>query len=110
MPIEPAKQRTVQASECCHWTACQSLLSDPESGGNDLVQTFFERSFAINRLRQGPSAGHIDLLAARLATRGYSRVHSRIPQNAYGIVRHSTLSLLCRIRHSSHRMSFLSSE
>src|SRR5947207_2505494 len=25
---------------------------------NDLVQTFFERSFAINRLRQGPLAGH----------------------------------------------------
>ena len=49
-----------------------------KSGGNDLVQTFFERSFAINRLRQGPLAGHIDLLAARLATHGYSRVHSRI--------------------------------
>jgi site-specific recombinase XerD len=43
-----------------------------------LVQTFFERSFAINRLRQGPLAGHIDLLATRLATHGYSRVHSRI--------------------------------
>jgi hypothetical protein len=41
-----------------------------------LVQTFFERSFAINRLRQGPLAEHIDLLAARLATHGYSRVHS----------------------------------
>ena len=30
-----------------------------------MVQTFFERSFAINRLRKGPLSGHIDLLAAR---------------------------------------------
>jgi len=58
--------------------------SDPESGGNDLVQTFFERSFAINRLRQGPLTGHIDLLAARLATDGYSRVHSRIQLRLVG--------------------------
>ena len=43
-----------------------------------MVQKFFERSFAINRLRQGPLAGHIDLLAARLETAGYSRIHSRI--------------------------------
>jgi len=49
-----------------------------------LVQTFFERSFAINRLRQGPLAGHIDLLAARLATHGYSRVHSRIQLRLVG--------------------------
>jgi hypothetical protein len=55
-----------------------------KSGGNDLVQTFFERSFAINRLRQGPLAGHIDLLAARLATHGYSRVHSRIQLRLVG--------------------------
>jgi hypothetical protein len=61
-----------------NWDFHQSRLSDPESGGNDLVQTFFERSFAINRLRQGPLAGHIDLLAARLATHGYSRVHSAV--------------------------------
>ena len=43
-----------------------------------MVHTFFERSFAVNRLRQGPLAGHIDLFAAQLATLGYSRVHSRI--------------------------------
>ena len=49
-----------------------------------MVQTFFERSFAINRLRQGPLAGHIDLLAARLATDGYSRVHSRIQLRLVG--------------------------
>jgi hypothetical protein len=49
-----------------------------------LVQTFFERSFAINRLRQGPLAGHIDLLAARLATDGYSRVHTRIQLRLVG--------------------------
>jgi hypothetical protein len=49
-----------------------------------LVQTFFERSFAINRLRQGPLAGHIDLLAAQLATHGYSRVHSRIQLRLVG--------------------------
>jgi hypothetical protein len=62
----------------------RSLPRDPESGGSDLVQTFFERSFAINRLRQGPLAGHIDLLAARLATDGYSRVHSRIQLRLIG--------------------------
>jgi hypothetical protein len=49
-----------------------------------LVQTFFERSFVINRLRQGPLAGHIDVLAARLATHGYSRVHSRIQLRLVG--------------------------
>jgi hypothetical protein len=49
-----------------------------------LVQTFFERSFAIDRLRQGPLAGHIDLLAARLSTHGYSRVHSRIQLRLVG--------------------------
>jgi site-specific recombinase XerD len=49
-----------------------------------LVQTFFERSFAINRLRQGPLAGYIDLLAARLAADGYSRVHSRIQLRLIG--------------------------
>lgn len=49
-----------------------------------MVQTFFERSFAINRLRQGPLAGHIDLLAAQLATHGYSRVHSRIQLRLVG--------------------------
>src|SRR5712671_1865762 len=61
-----------------------STRRDSESGGNDLVQTFFERSFAINRLRQGPLAGHIDLLAARLATDGYSRVHTRIQLRLVG--------------------------
>ena len=49
-----------------------------------MVETFFERSFAINRLRQGPLAGHIDLLAARLKTDGYSRVHSRIQLRLIG--------------------------
>jgi site-specific recombinase XerD len=43
-----------------------------------MIETFFDRSFAIDRLRQGPLAGHIDLLANRLSTEGYSRVHSRI--------------------------------
>jgi hypothetical protein len=32
----------------------------------------------MRRLRHGPLAGHIDLLADRLAAEGYSRVHSRI--------------------------------
>jgi hypothetical protein len=82
--------RTFLTAQCLgirvapHHNALQSLASDPESGGNDLVQTFFERSFAINRLRQGPLAGHIDLLAARLATLGYSRVHSRIQLRLVG--------------------------
>ena len=49
-----------------------------------MVETFFERSFAINRLREGPLAGHIDLLAARLKTDGYSRVHSRIQLRLVG--------------------------
>ena len=43
-----------------------------------MVHTFFERSFAIRRLRRGPLAEYIDLLADRLAAQGYSRVHSRI--------------------------------
>ena len=43
-----------------------------------MVQTFFKLSYTIDRLRQGPLAGHIDLLAGRLASHGYSRVHSRI--------------------------------
>lgn len=43
-----------------------------------MVETFFERSCTINRLRQGPLAGHIDLLADRFAAHGFSRVHSRI--------------------------------
>jgi hypothetical protein len=42
------------------------------------------RSCTIDRLRQGPLAGHIDLLAARLATHGYSRVHSRIQLRLVG--------------------------
>jgi hypothetical protein len=49
-----------------------------------LAQTFFERSFAINRLRQGPLAGRIDQLAAQLATQGYSRVHTRIQLRLVG--------------------------
>jgi hypothetical protein len=67
-----------------HWNAYQSLFSDPGSGGNDMVQTFFKPSCTIDRLRQGPLAGHIDLLAARLATHGYSRVHSRIQLRLVG--------------------------
>ena len=43
-----------------------------------MLETFFQRSFAMRRLRHGPLAGHIDLLANRLAAEGYSRVHSRI--------------------------------
>jgi site-specific recombinase XerD len=49
-----------------------------------MVQTFFKRSCTIDHLRQGPLAGHIDLLAARLATHGYSRVHSRIQLRLVG--------------------------
>jgi site-specific recombinase XerD len=49
-----------------------------------MVQTFFERSCTIDRLRQGPLAGHIDLFAARLTTDGYSRVHSRIQLRLVG--------------------------
>ena len=49
-----------------------------------MVQTFFKRSYTIDRLRQGPLAGHIDLLAARLASHGYSRVHSRIQLRLVG--------------------------
>lgn len=49
-----------------------------------MVQTFFKHSCTIHRLRQGPLAGHIDLLAARLATHGYSRVHSRIQLRLVG--------------------------
>ena len=81
--IEPALRRVFR-HRCPPHNAHRSLPSDPESGGNDLVHTFFERSFAINRLRQGPLAGHIDLLAARLATHGYSRVHSRIQLRLVG--------------------------
>src|SRR5947199_1250504 len=43
-----------------------------------MLETFFQRSFAIRRLRHGPLARQIDLLADRLAAQGYSRVHSRI--------------------------------
>jgi hypothetical protein len=49
-----------------------------------MVQTFFQRSCTIDRLRRGPLAGHIDLFAARLATDGYSRVHSRIQLRLVG--------------------------
>ena len=49
-----------------------------------MVQTFFKRSRTINRLRQGPLAGHIDLLAERLAAHGFSRVHSRIQLRLVG--------------------------
>ena len=49
-----------------------------------MVQTFFERSCTIDRLRRGPLAGHIDLFAARFATDGYSRVHSRIQLRRLG--------------------------
>lgn len=37
-----------------------------------MVQTFFKRSCTINSLRQGPLAGHIDLLAERLAADGFA--------------------------------------
>lgn len=49
-----------------------------------MVQTFFKRSCTIHRLRRGPLAGHIDLLAAKLATEGFSRVHSRIQLRLVG--------------------------
>jgi site-specific recombinase XerD len=43
-----------------------------------LVEILFKRSCTIDRLRQGPLAGHIGLLADRFAADGFSRVHSRI--------------------------------
>jgi len=49
-----------------------------------MVQIFFERSCTIDRLRRGPLAGHIDLVVARLATDGYSRVHSWIQLRLVG--------------------------
>lgn len=49
-----------------------------------MVQTFFKRLCTIHRLRRGPLAGHIDLLAAKLATEGFSRVHSRIQLRLVG--------------------------
>ena len=49
-----------------------------------MVQTFFKRSCTIHRLHRGPLAGHIDLLAAKLATEGFSRVHSRIQLRLVG--------------------------
>ena len=49
-----------------------------------MVQTFFKRPCTIHRLRRGPLAGHIDLLAAKLATEGFSRVHSRIQLRLVG--------------------------
>ena len=49
-----------------------------------MVPTFFKRSCTIHRLRRGPLAGHVDLLAAKLATEGFSRVHSRIQLRLVG--------------------------
>lgn len=43
-----------------------------------MIPTFFKRSCTVHRLRRGPLAGHIDTLAAKLATEGFSQVHSRI--------------------------------
>ena len=49
-----------------------------------MVQTFFKRSCTIHSLRRGSLAGHIDLLAAKLATEGFSRAHSRIQLRLVG--------------------------
>src|SRR5277367_5896554 len=49
-----------------------------------MVETFFKRSCTILGLRQGPLAGHIDLLADHLAAHGFSRVHSRIQLRLVG--------------------------
>ena len=49
-----------------------------------MVETFFKRSCTIHGLRQGPLAGHIDLLANHLAAHGFSRVHSRIQLRLVG--------------------------
>jgi hypothetical protein len=49
-----------------------------------MVETFFTRSCTIHGLRQGPLAGHIDLLADHLAAHGFSRVHSRIQLRLVG--------------------------
>lgn len=60
------------------------LYSHPNGGGRDLLETFFTRSCIIERLRKGPLAGHIDLLADRFAIYGFSRVHSRIQLRLVG--------------------------
>ena len=39
-------------------------------GGQLLIEKFIERSFAIDRLRVGPLAGYIDLLANRFTAQG----------------------------------------
>ena len=49
-----------------------------------MVETFFKRSRTIHGLRQGPLAGHIDLLADHLGAHGFSRVHSRIQLRLVG--------------------------
>jgi hypothetical protein len=49
-----------------------------------MVETFFKRSCTIHGLRQGPLAGHIDLLADHLTAHGFSRVHSRIQLRLVG--------------------------
>ena len=49
-----------------------------------MVERFFTRSCTIHGLRQGPLAGHIDLLADHLTAHGFSRVHSRIQLRLVG--------------------------
>jgi hypothetical protein len=75
-----------------------------------MVQTFFKRSCTIDRLRQGPLAGHIDLLAARLATHGYSRVHSRIQLRLVMIQHVLSAGVKCRPPASAHNLDSVSIE
>ena len=71
-----------------------------------MVETFFKRSCTIHGLRQGPLAGHIDLLADHLAAHGFSRVHSRIQLRLVGI---STVGLSRRASVQSNSMKTPSS-
>jgi site-specific recombinase XerD len=66
------------------YDAVRVSSSDPGCKEKTLLETFFKRPCTITRLRQGPLAGHIDLLADRLATHGFSRVHSRIQLRLVG--------------------------
>jgi site-specific recombinase XerD len=66
------------------YDAVKVSSSDPGWEEKTLLETFFKRPCTITRLRQGPLAGHIDLLADRLAAHGFSRVHSRIQLRLVG--------------------------
>ena len=45
-----------------------------------MLDRFFELSYATNRFRPGPLAGHVDAFAALLWEQGYSRGNGRLNQ------------------------------